>query len=256
MANPTPNLQKLESIAIQSKRISSTIRVDVPEGYVLIQFISHGPADVVQVRAGYEICYGPGYTGSIPDLSEKRGRSTSSIGRQGNSQHYMWRDNSIGNSLRLLVEDWGHGTPVFDSIKIETKNSPVKGKELKQLLLAVWLEAFGLEVPEAMGQVDQVKKAQKSRYELRAQCFEWLRSGPQGVQKWNGLKVDERDAAGKLGKCQFGKCDLRGVYFGNQELRGSDFREANLRGAQFGGRGLSGGGFSWRRSERGVPVGR
>ena len=44
-------------------------------------------------------------------------------------------------------------TADFDSIDFETKKSPVDDAELEQLLLAVWLEAFGHAVPEAKGLV-------------------------------------------------------------------------------------------------------
>jgi hypothetical protein len=233
--NSWPHVSKLESIAMQAKTISSTIRVDVPEGYVLMEFISHGPADVAQVKAGYSFYYAPAYTGSTPVLAEKPGRSTSSIGQQQGSENYMWHDKSIANSLQLLVKDWDTGTPDFDSIKIATKSSPVEGAELEQLMLAVWLEVFGHKVPEVNALGDRVRRAQQKHKELRARCFEWLQKGSRGVKKWNNLRVDEREAVGKLGKCHFRGCDLHGAYFGNQDLRGSDFREANLRGARFGG---------------------
>ena len=235
MPKLTPNVTQFESIATQAKRISSTIRVDIPQGYVLLQLISHGASDAVQVEAGYEFHHGPGHTSETPALSEKPGRSTTSTGRRPGSEHYMWRDESISNSLQLLAKDWPQGTPDFDSIKIETKKSPVKGKELKNLLLAVWLEVFGQEVPEEKGLQERVKKTQQKQKDLRAQCFEWLRSGPEGIQKWNKLSVDQRDAVGKLGKCQFGSCDLREINLNNQDLRSSDFREANLQEARFGG---------------------
>ncbi len=233
--NPTPNVAHLESIALKAKRIYFTIRVDIPEGYVLLDLISHGAADVLQVEAGYTFYHGPEYRGVTPSLSEKPGRSLSSKGCQRGSEHYMWRDRSIANSLRWLVDDWGHGVPDFDSIRIETKKSPIKGTVLKKLILAVCLEAFGREVPQEKDLVHRVKKTQKKHKDLRAQCFEWLRSGSEGIANWNQLRVDEREAVGKLGKCQLSNCDLRNVQFGNQDLRGSDFRETNFQGARFGG---------------------
>jgi hypothetical protein len=235
MSSSGPNLCKFELIALQTERIRSALRVDVSEGYVVIEFISHGPADVANVDAGYSLYYGPAYNGPIPVLSEKPGRSMSSIGQQQGSESYMWRDKSIGNSLKSLAQDWGHGTPDFDSIEVETKKSPVKHDELEQLLLAVWLEVFGHEVPDEEELTNRINRTRKKRKDLRAECFEWLRSGPSGVSKWNLLRVDEHKAVGQLGQCQFGGCDLSGVRFGNQNLRSSDFHEANLQGAHFGG---------------------
>src|SRR5205085_10078984 len=116
--------------------------------------------------------YGPGYDSSIRAVSEKPGRTLSSIGARQDSEHYFWRDNSVANSLRLLVEDWNHGTADFDSIDFETKKSPVDDAELEQLLLAVWLEAFGHAVPEAKGLVEQVRKTRQKHTDLRARCFE------------------------------------------------------------------------------------
>lgn len=235
MTYSTPNVRKFESIAIQARRITASIRVDVADGYVLLTLICRGIDDGIGVEAGYTLYYGPDFPGAVPVLSEKPERSTSSIGRGPGTESYMWRDQGIGNSLRWLVEDWGHGTPDFDSIQIETKKSPVKGAELKQLLLAIWLEAFGHEVPDELALADRVKSMQAKNTGLRTLSFEWLRQGPDGVEKWNRLRHDERDAVGKLGKCLLSACDLRGVYFGNQDLRDSDFREANLQKAHFGG---------------------
>ncbi len=243
MTNSTPNVRKLESIGMKAKRIWLTLRVDVPGGYVLLEHISHSWSDQTRVEAGYTFYYGPGYAGSKPALSQRSGRATSSSGQRGDSEHYMWRDDSIGNSLKLLADDWGHGMPDFDSIHVETKNSPVEGVELETLVLAAWLEVFGQEVPEPGELVNRVNVMRQKHEKLRAQCFIWLRSGPLGAEKWNSLRVDEFQAIGKLGKCQFGGCDLRGVWFGNQDLRNSDFREANLLGARFGGADCRGADF-------------
>src|SRR5262249_54984164 len=122
-----------------------------------------------------------------------------------------------------------------ESIDVETEKLPIEKTELEQLILAVWLEAFGHDVPAPKGLDSRVKQTRQKDSDLRKQCFEWLRSGPQGVKKWNGLRVDRRDAVGKLGRCEFGGCDLQGVDFENQDLRRSDFRKAILRKARLGG---------------------
>ncbi|MCR9234543.1 MAG: pentapeptide repeat-containing protein [bacterium] len=233
--NPTPPIARFESVALQANMIRFSIRVDIPEGYVILVLISQGTTDDLQVEAGYTFYHRPEYDDTAPALSEKPGRSLSSMGSQSGSESYMWFDESIANSLHWLVEDWGHGEPDFDSIKIETKKSPVKGAELKQLILAVCLEAFGREVPGNEDLVDRVKQTQKKHKDLRSQCFEWLQNGSAGIANWNQLRVDEREAVGNLGKCQLSNRDLRNVRFGNQDLRGSDFREASLQGARFGG---------------------
>ena len=228
------NLVRLEAIAVEAKLIRCSIRADVPDGYVLLSFVSHGQAERIQVSAGCAFHYGPGYAGPIPAVFVNPDRSTSFI-RQSDSESYSWPEKSIGDALGSLVSDWKHATPDFDSIKIETKKSPVKGAELGQLLLAVWMEAFGQEAPSLEGLQKSVKRARSKKKDLRQQCLELLQSGPAGVKKWNELRDDDRTGVGKLGQCQFANCDLREVLFHNQDLRGSDFQQANLQAARMNG---------------------
>lgn len=229
------NLERLEAIAIEAKQIHCSIRVDVSDGHVVLSFISYGQGERLQVEAGYHFYYGPGYAGPIPALSENPDREMSSIGQQSDLEDYFWWEDSIGNSLKSMVSDWEQATPDFDSIKIETKESPLKGAELEQLLLAVWMEAFGQEAPNSEGLQKRTKQARSKKKDLRQQCLEWLHSGSAGVKKWNNLKEDDRIGIGKLGRCQFANCDLREALFHNQDLRGSDFRQANLQATRMGG---------------------
>lgn len=54
----SPYADKFESVAKQAKRISGSIRIDVPDGYVKLEIITHGPAEVVSMlpRNFYATC--------------------------------------------------------------------------------------------------------------------------------------------------------------------------------------------------------
>lgn len=229
------NLGQLELIALQARYIYCSIRLDLPDCYALFKVISHGQDEELKVETGYTFYYSPDYAGPFPALKKHYDREVSSTGHYSGSEYSMWWESSIAGSLKSLIADYGHGTPDFDSIKIETKKSPLNGAELAQLWLAVWMEAFGHKVPDAEGLKQKVSEARSKAKDLRQSCFEWLHCGTEGVAKWNNLRLDDREGIGMLGECQFGGCDLRDVDFTNQDLRGSDFRKANLQGASLSG---------------------
>ena len=229
------HLHEFEAVALQSKLVRITFRVDVPEGHVVLTLISHGPRKEAQVEAGYTFHYGPKYKGPKPVLQARPERSSSSTGQYPDSENYMWRDTSIPNSFGWLAQDWKHGKPDFHSITVATKQPAAQDAELRRLVLGACLEAFG---HEALSEEDVAKRAeemQRKQNELRQQCREWLQNGAAGVKKWNDLTDDQMLIVGKLGQCQFAGCDLAKVSFSNQDLRGSDFRKANLKSAGFGG---------------------
>jgi hypothetical protein len=143
-----------------------------------------------------------------------------------------------------LVDLWGRGKPRFDTIKVTAKECPIKGKELKDIAIAAWYEALGLDVPTAedLQKIHEVQASDSAT--LREAMIAELDSGTTGVKKWNARSDKERAKLGKLRRHDFTNGKLADVSLGNQDLEGSQFDGANLKSANFGGSQLNGASFA------------
>jgi uncharacterized protein YjbI with pentapeptide repeats len=62
--------------------------------------------------------------------------------------------------------------------------------------------------------------------QLRQQLLQELKSGPQGIQRWNALGLKQRQEAG-----HFRKADLSGQDLSCADLQSLDFQKADLAGS-------------------------
>ncbi len=66
---------------------------------------------------------------------------------------------SIGQAMILAMTE-GEFRLQFDTVKVEGKKCPLRGKELRDLAVAAWYEALGLPAPSAEDLDKQAEQAQ------------------------------------------------------------------------------------------------
>jgi uncharacterized protein YjbI with pentapeptide repeats len=151
---------------------------------------------------------------------------------------------SFEQGMLNLVDLFSRGEPKFDTVKVEAKKSPLRGKELHTLAMAAWYEALGIQPPTAEEIQTERDRLASSTSGLREVMISELDGGTAGVKRWNERSDKERAKLGKLRKHDFSKKVLAGVHFGNRDLEGCNFDEANLKHAHFGGAQLKGASFA------------
>lgn len=154
--------------------------------------------------------------------------------------------NNLSGCMASMGAKWGHGELHIDTVKASSSKSPVKGKTLRDLTIAAWCEAFGVDIPTA-GELRQAQAGARAELDtLRAERIALLRTGADGVAAWNGLTPVERKRPKNYRNADLADADLRGVEltemdfaagrFDNADLTkstltGADLKNASLRGA-------------------------
>src|SRR5690606_5061341 len=117
---------------------------------------------------------------------------------------------SLVAALQDTANQWGRATLRVAEITVKSSKSPVGGKELRALMTAAWCEVCGLEPPpepKAKTKASKPSKAQRQRALVEA-LLEELRSGPEGVERWNARS---HEAWATLGKdASFSRSELTG----------------------------------------------
>lgn len=126
-----PNMTELAKVATASKKFATSIELDL------------GPDETVVLTPGWR-----------------------TYGAQGNVEagySHEWKDGGLGASVDAptfeqgmlnLVDLWDRGTPKFETVTVEAKKCPRKGKDLWALAVAAWYEAFGRAEPATDGPRD------------------------------------------------------------------------------------------------------
>ncbi len=167
-----PNIQELEKVAGQSKRLETGAVVDTKGGKVELNITVR---DIGRWISMHEIIPGMGYSSTSQSLSA---------------------------GLIHLTRKWTDGTLRMDSITARASQCPLKRGELVKLATAAWCEAMGIEVPEAEEIERQQLSAAAGRQQLRERLLAELHSGANGVKAWNVLTPEERTNAGPLRPCR------------------------------------------------------
>jgi uncharacterized protein YjbI with pentapeptide repeats len=216
-----PHMHDLAAVAKQSKRFSTTIELELgPDEYVVLQpSLAH---------YGSRAYPGAGYSHQAP---------RNSLGSSVDAPTFE-------QGMLNLVDLWSRGTPRFDTIKVEAKKCPVKGKELHDLAVAAWHEALGLPVPSAADLQKQQAQTVADAATLRETLLAELTGGAAGVKKWNARSDKERGKVGKLRRMDFGGAKLAGAALGHLDLQGATFDGASLAKATLGGCQLQGATFT------------
>jgi uncharacterized protein YjbI with pentapeptide repeats len=219
-----PCIQKLESILPGVKKLESTIRVDLPEGYVVVTISSYG-INSPSAHAFYR--WQPE---SIPGAIRDNGNAP-----------------TLAGAFAAVGGRWLQGRIRPDTLKVTSQGSPIAGKALKDLFLGAWREALGADAAEAADAA--AGKTAPTGKERAAALLDELR-GPDGVSKWNARNRAERTPEGgfrgaDLTNAVLARADLRDLDFQKAKFDGAvldraDLRDCKLAGASFAGASLDG----------------
>jgi uncharacterized protein YjbI with pentapeptide repeats len=210
-----PNIREWEKLAGGARWLTTTARMALPEGRSVELW--------VQVSAhGRDVCTESRVSG--PYLARL---------------FYRIGPKTVGAAFIDLPRRWVDGELRLESVTARGSGVALRGKALTQLARRAWCEGCGVPVPSAddLKALDQQCKAGKQ--DLHGQMLADLRSGPEGIQRWNERGKKEGEKAG-----HFRKVDLSGVNLDGVNFQGLDFSGANLSGASLCQANLEGASFT------------
>jgi len=142
-----------------------------------------------------------------------------------------------------LIEESFYGTLalMFTTIKsiapdatlalgtVNSRRNEVADQALERIALAAWCEAFSVAVPidkelKALQEAAQAETAKQPELAIQE-----LRSGADGVTKWNRRRLEERKSFKILRAQNFSELDLSSVKFHENDLTETRFACANLK---------------------------
>jgi uncharacterized protein YjbI with pentapeptide repeats len=222
-----PNMRKLAQVAAASRRLTTTIRLHLADD---------------------------GHVDLTPSLRQFSGRPLAETGYMHESPKgglgHHGQAASFEQAMLELTDLWARGTPDFESVQVDAKQCPLKGAELRDLVVAAWHEALGLAVPTEAELRDREQVTAKKTATLRDQMLAELRGGLAGVKKWNARPETERRKIGKLRRLDLtgGKLaganletlDFEHTRFDRADLKKASFHDCPLAGASFAGADLAG----------------
>ncbi len=198
-----PRLRELSTIAKAAERIKTSVVFDMPN----------------KKTASVEIDAKTGTWGRV------------SVRTQHNNHGEWGYAKTLVEGLQDSANRWGQGTLQLDSITARSSKSPVGGKELKRLVVAAWCEVCGIEPPAEPAPKKKSGKASKAerQRQLVETLLEDLRSGPEGVERWNARS---HEAWAKLGKdASFARSELTEAKLDGIRIAGLDFSLSTFNGA-------------------------
>ncbi|HKB03429.1 MAG TPA: pentapeptide repeat-containing protein, partial [Gemmataceae bacterium] len=216
-----PTLRELARVAKASKRFLTSIRLDLgDDGHVDLEpSLRHfGGRPTLDARFMHESPNGG--LGSYVDAP------------------------TFEQGMLNLADRWDRGTPDFDSVRVEAKNGPLRGAELRDLAVAAWHEAFGRPVPTPDEQREHGERRAAKTANLRDTMLAELRGGPAGVKKWNARPDADRANIGSLRRLDLTGAPLAAAILEKQDLRGAQFDRAVLRRANINTCKLQGASFA------------
>lgn len=190
-----PPLQELEDVAKQTPRLEMDVVLDLDGKSLEVHFFS-----IVEYsyRAGVRV--------------------------QGQSQWGYPR--TLSDLMLFVARKWAMGKLQYETLKVKSSKCPLAPRRLRKLVLDAWCEARGEEVPSEESLRTQKVARKSSEEETRARFLAELRSGAEGVERWNARTRQERKKAG-----HFREADLSGAALTGVDLQGLDFQGANFTAA-------------------------
>lgn len=237
--NLKPAVKNLESIAEFAEELSTHVMIEDTSGkqFELIVFINPYNLSAYPLKAGAR--WPEPATPKIPN--EKRpflnrsypGEGTRARRRDPNPNPNEERY-TFGEAMTLLVQGLPGAKLLINTVKAKCKNGSLQGPELKKAAIAAWCEAIGVDVPTAKD-LKEAKAASRSKTtDKRKEVEEQLRSGKDGISKWN-CQSDTDKKALDLKKLDLSDAELMSVDFTTLELGGSNLSGANLTSAKLWG---------------------
>ncbi len=222
------NCRSLNALAKKATSIEITASVDVPQGLVNIHASSNAEYRLTY-RAVWRLTNDEGTIAAL-DI----------------------RPSSLSNGLVELGTTWAHGELQFDSIKVKSAKSSVKGKALSELATAALCEVFGVEQLSEEELKAKRKSAREKSASVKDDMLAELQGGKAGIEKWNKRPHGKLVKAGqfKFRKADLSKIkadglkakhiDLRNATLTKASLRKADLEDADLQGVNLSGADLRG----------------
>ncbi len=208
-----PSVRHLEEIARAAKTFETSIKIEFDSSKPIPINAARTPVLIV-VNTSQPITQPPN---SLADLYHGR-------------EVYSYRG-LLGEGM-ITMADFCKGDRPFtergrvlpDSITVKSRGGTVPAKELKKLALEAWCEALGVR-PGDFQELNADKNAKKLALEnLKTDLLEELRSGPEGVKRWN-TRISEQS------NCKFKKSNLEAANLPEVYMYGLDFQSSNFNNA-------------------------
>jgi len=207
-SKPGPNLKQLEAAAKKAGSLKVVAGIQFDDAYVTL---------TISGSAKY---HGIEWEKKSDDGKTERHRD------------YSYAKRTYSQSMMEAAQMFGAGTLQPGSTKASGTRCPVKGAELKKLVIGAWCEAFGIELPSPE-EVKKQKQAQEGdQKKVRAELITELQ-GKGAVKKWNARSEAEIAAAGHFRKAALAGTSLSGVKFSKLDMQAAEFAGATLSRAKF-----------------------
>ncbi len=144
-------------------------------------------------------------------------------------QNESYTVNSFEQGMLAGAQRWSRGTVQLDTVTATGGKCPMKGNALRELAVAAWSEACGIDA------ADLATKAQadaSARGSMQDAMLSELKGGAAGVANWNARPKHERIKIAKVRPLDLAGCDLRGADFEDCDLSRANLRGADLRKAE------------------------
>lgn len=168
----------------------------------------------------------------IRDWGRERVRGHSSI--PGQRESVSCQADTLCEVMLELAQRWPGAELYLETLSARAGSSKRSQRGLREQATAAWHEAFGRPTPTAAEQ----RVAQAAH---RQRFLEWLRGGPEGVERWNALGSEALARAGHFRRSDLSGCDLRDADLSphwGASLGGLDFTRAKLDRADLTGSNL------------------
>jgi uncharacterized protein YjbI with pentapeptide repeats len=217
-----PNMRQLEAVRDQLGTLETSLHID-PD---------HRGADIVclHIRDG-----GRSVQAFSSGLSGRRVIQADSSPEPAHvPDHRSCQADTLCGAMLELAQQWPGAELYLETLGVRAGSVKKTPKELPEIALAAWHEAFALPLPSAAERKAR-QKAERERF------LELLRGGPEGVREWNALRSEALTRAGNFRRADLANCDLRGANLGHHVgscLGGLDFEGATFEGANLIGASL------------------
>ncbi len=168
----------------------------------------------------------------IRDRGRGRVRGFSSV--PGQRESVSCQADTLCDVMLELAQRWPGAELYLETLHVRAGSGKSSQRGLREQAVAAWHEAFGRPNPTPA----ERKVAQAAH---RQQFLEWLRGGPEGLERWNALSSEALARAGHFRRCDLSGCDLRGADLSphrGASLGGLDFTRASLDRANLTGSNL------------------
>jgi len=216
-----PNLRRLEAVRNETGRLETSLHIDPDRrGADFVQLLIDGYRH--SLRAFSSQSYGHRIV--QPDtLSEAAQRFP---------LHCTCQADTLCEAMLELAQLWPDADLYLETLHVSSGSVRDTPKELPEVALAAWHEAFARPLPSPAERKAR-QKAERERF------LNLLRGGPEGIRQWNALRSEVLTRAGHFRRADLANCDLRGANLGGHI--GSQFGGLDFQGANFAGADLTGG---------------